>query len=327
MTKAPCTRETSRSPKGLLHPPGRIETVTKPEPFLRWAGGKRQLLPILHAALPRDLDPAKVRFFEPFVGGGAVMFSLSEILTMPPTGRGRVVINDINAELVSTYMALRDNNAEVIAKLKRLRNNLSEADYYKMRASTPTSNVDRAVRLIYLNRTGFNGLYRVNASGDFNVPWGKLKNPTVCNEHLLSAVGDWLKHVEIRHGSFSSAVEDAKAGDVVYFDPPYIPLSLTSAFSKYSKDDFRELDQYALAGVIRGLIERGVRVVLSNSFTPTTLKIFGPVINLRVLDVTRTIAAKRESRGTVQEVIGISYRESDCADPALVQGLSRVRRY
>lgn len=300
-----------------------MDDVTRPEPFLRWAGGKRQLLPILHAAMPKDLDLSEVRFFEPFVGGGAVMFSLSEILETPPEGRDRVVINDVNAELIATYTALRDNNNEVVAKLKRLRNKLSEADYYKMRATAPTSNVDRAARLIYLNRTGFNGLYRVNSSGGFNVPWGKLKNPNVCNEPLLLAVGNWLKHVEIRQGSFASAVEDAKSGDLVYFDPPYIPLSLTSAFSKYSKDDFRELDQYALAGVIQGLIERGVRVMLSNSFTPRTIKIFEPVINLRVLNVTRTIAAKKEARGTVQEVIGISYPESQCVNPTVVKNLSK----
>ena len=298
--------------------------MTNPGPFLRWAGGKRKLLPILHAAIPPNIDLDSNRFFEPFVGGGAVMFSLSDVLKAPPSGRGRIVINDINTDLVETYTALRDHNVDVVEGLAALSNKLSENDYYSMRAISPESIVEKAIRLIYLNRTGFNGLYRVNSSGGFNVPWGKLKNPTVCNEPLLKSVGDWLQHVEIRSGSFISAVSDAEAGDLVYFDPPYIPLNATSSFSKYAKDDFRLTDQYALAEVIEELSQRGVRVILSNSHTSESVKIFGSVLELRVVDVSRSIAAKSSSRGVVQEVIGLNFSVEDCSDPRSIGALPKA---
>ena len=298
--------------------------MTNPGPFLRWAGGKRKLLPILHAVIPPNINLGSNRFFEPFVGGGAVMFSLSEVLMSPPSGRGRIVINDINSDLVETYTALRDHNIDVIEGLAALSNKLSENDYYSMRAISPESIVEKAIRLIYLNRTGFNGLYRVNSSGGFNVPWGKLKNPTVCNEPLLKSVGEWLQHVEIRSGSFITAVSDAEAGDLVYFDPPYIPLNATSSFSKYAKDDFRLTDQYALAEVIEELSQRGVRVILSNSYTSESVKIFGSVLELRVVDVSRSIAAKSSSRGVVQEVIGLNFSIEDCSDPRSIGSLPKA---
>jgi DNA adenine methylase len=297
--------------------------MISPEPFLRWAGGKRQLLPVIHAALPKDFDLSANRFFEPFVGGGAVMFSLHDFFGGQASRRNRIIINDVNEELVCTYRALRDSNHDVLRGLSKLKSKISEDDYYKMRSRRPKSDVDRAVRLIYLNRTGFNGLYRVNSSGFFNVPWGKLKNPTVCNDELLIAVGEWLKNVTIRNGSYTSALEDAKMGDVVYLDPPYIPLSQTSSFSRYAKDDFLEIAQYALAGVIRGLTERGVRVVFSNSYTPTTLDIFGEVLDLRVINATRSISAKSSSRGVVQEVIGVNFDLSECCDPTAMRSLNQ----
>lgn len=296
--------------------------MTSPEPFLRWAGGKRQLLPVIHAALPQNFDLSVNRFFEPFVGGGAVMFSLHDFFGGRVDARNRIVINDVNEELVCTYRALRDSKSDVLRKLSKLKSRISEDDYYTMRSKRPKNDVERAVRLIYLNRTGFNGLYRVNSSGAFNVPWGKLKNPTVCNEELLKVDSEWLKNVTIRHGSYSSALEDAKIGDVVYLDPPYIPLSLTSSFSRYAKDDFLEISQYALAGVIRGLTARGVRVVFSNSYTPTTLKVYGDLLDLRVINVTRSISAKSSSRGMVQEVIGINFDISECCDPKTMQSLT-----
>ncbi len=297
--------------------------MTKPEPFLRWAGGKRQLLPVIHAALPARMDLKSSRFYEPFVGGGAVMFSLADTTERGSLGRNRIVINDVNTELISTYRALRDSCESVISGLEKLQNKISEVDYYQMRDSSPKSDIDRAIRLIYLNRTGFNGLYRVNASGGFNVPWGKLRNPRVCNHPLLSSVGEWLRFVEIRSGSYSSAVEDAAEGDVVYFDPPYIPLTQTSSFSKYAKDDFRLLDQYALAGVIRGLTDRGVRVVLSNSYTPETLEIFGSIVKFRIIDVNRSISAKAASRGIVQEVIGTNFPLRESSSPELLRLLPK----
>lgn len=298
--------------------------MATPAPFLRWAGGKRKSLRLIHAALHKDFVLSEHRFYEPFVGGGAVMFSLSQFELRSFGRRQPIVINDVNEDLVATYRALRDEPEAVIRGLKKLESRTSENDYYRIRGKTPATSIDRAIRLIYLNRTGFNGLYRVNSSGEFNVPWGKLTNPMVCNEPLLRAVSQWMSRVEIRQGPFSSSVADAQSGDVVYFDPPYIPLSPTSSFSKYARDDFLELDQYALAGVIRGLTSRGVHVVLSNSFTDQTLAIFGDVLNLYVVGVSRSISAQASSRGKVLEVLGTNYELRDCSDPELVDQLRKV---
>ena len=301
--------------------------MNQPEPFLRWAGGKRQLLPVLHAALPKEFALGSERFFEPFIGGGALMFSLSEIFEFDYENKSRsapMVINDVNMDLVATYKVMRDCIDELVDGLDDLVDRNTSDDYYAIRAQEPTTDLERAIRLIFLNRTGFNGLYRVNSKGKFNVPWGKLKSPTICNEPLLRANSKWLQNVDIRSGSFASACEDAVEGDLVYFDPPYIPISRTSSFSKYSKDDFQILDQFALAGVVEGLVKRGVRVMLSNSFTEDTVDIFSNVLDLRILDVTRSISAKVSSRGPVQEVIGISYEAKDCDNSALIKRLPRV---
>lgn len=302
----------------------RNRAVTSPMPFLRWAGGKRQSLPLIHAALPRALSLKTNRFYEPFVGGGAVMFSLSEIFQARDVSNRAIVINDVNEDLIATYRALRDEPEKVVKGLRRLENRTAESDYYEIRSQVPKSSVERAVRLIYLNRTGFNGLYRVNSSGDFNVPWGKLKNPTICNEPLLRAVGSWLSHIDIRLGPFSTAVTDAKAGDVVYFDPPYIPLSPTSSFSRYAKNDFLEIDQYALAGVIRGLTARGVKVILSNSYTDETIRIFAEHLQMYVVDASRSISAKASSRGRVLEVIGLNFDAEESTNPEKIRTLTRA---
>jgi len=290
------------------------------EPFLRWAGGKRQLLPVIHAALPADFDLSKHRFFEPFVGGGAVMLSLSthqasKSIAKSKTKRRRLVINDINEELITTYHALRDDVDAVVSALKRRSNKTSESDYYKARDRwNPASTAETAARMIYLNRLAFNGLYRVRADGAFNVPYGQIKNPTVCNEPLLREVAQWLGYVEIRSGSFIAALNDAREGDVVYLDPPYVPLSPTSSFSKYAKDDFREMEHGALSGVIRRLVARGVRVLLSNSNTDLTREIFGENLDLYVVSASRSISAAAGSRTRVEEVLGLSYPLADAAD-------------
>ena len=255
------------------------------------------------------------------------MFSLSEIFEFDYENKSRsapMVVNDVNLDLVATYIVMRDCIEDLISGLNELVARNTAEDYYEIRAQDPTTDIERAIRLIYLNRTGFNGLYRVNGKGKFNVPWGKLKSPTICNESLLRANSKWLQNVDIRSGSYSSACEDAEAGDFVYFDPPYIPLSQTSSFSKYSKDDFQILDQFALAGVVEGLVERGVNVMLSNSFTPETVNIFGKILDLRILDVTRSISAKVSSRGRVQEVIGLSYKANKCENANLIKDLQRV---
>lgn len=239
-------------------------------------------------------------------------------------GKKPLVINDINEELVDTYTAMRDDVDALIAELTARSAATAESDYYAARDNwTPSSLVERAARMIYLNRLAFNGLYRVNSSGRFNVPFGKVANPVVCNEELLRANSSWLHRVHIRRGSFMSAVNDAQEGDLVYLDPPYIPLSPTASFSKYAQDDFREMDQWALKGVIDGLIARGVHVVLSNSNTELTRQVFSN-LDLYVVSAARSISAAGASRSRVEEVLGLSFPASSASNPA---ELARLHLY
>jgi DNA adenine methylase len=298
-----------------------LRVPTSPEPFLRWAGGKRQLLPLLLPALPADFELGKHRFFEPFMGGAALTWALSGSASgkaLKPARRKKglpIVLNDVNDELVNTYQVVRDDVDALIVALTDIGVDTSSARYYAVRDSVETDRVARAARTIYLNRLSFNGLYRVRGSdGKFNVPYGKVAKPTVCDAELLRACSLWLANVELRSGSYVAAVNDAKEGDVVYFDPPYVPLSTTSSFSKYAKDDFREMDQWGLAGVIRGLAARGVRVMLSNSNAPLTRQIFGDDLHLFAVAATRSIGASAASRRSVEEVIGVSYQAADTAD-------------
>jgi DNA adenine methylase len=293
-------------PASLLDASGSARTVPRvpqPAPFLRWAGGKRRLLPALHAALPVTIG----RFYEPFLGGGALFFSLEH----PGTD---CVINDFTADLVACYEALRDTPDALIARLHEHARDTSKDAYLALRASEPDSPLERAARFIALNRTSFNGLYRVNGAGKFNVPWGQLKNPTVCNEELLRADAARLAGATIRTGSYADAVSDARAGDFVYFDPPYIPLSATSNFAAYAKEGFGPDAQVELATCVQDLAARGVNVMLSNSDTPLTREIFAGM-NLHTVEVHRSISAKASARGTVTEVLGVTYDVSQMRTP------------
>lgn len=282
-------------------------SAVKTAPFLRWAGGKRRLLPLIVPSLPPAFDPTKNRFYEPFVGGGAVMFELGNPTAAVHVPGNRLVINDVNPDLIATYEVVRDDVEGLIGRLSGMAKKTSKDDFEVVKRRKPKSDLDRAARFIYLNKTCFNGLWRVNSNGEFNVPYGKVAQPVVCDAELLRSCSARLQGAQIRLGSYVSAVNDARVGDVVYLDPPYLPLSPSSSFSKYAKDDFGKLDHYALAGVIRGLSERGVYVMMSNSDAPLTRQIFGGLLELRGLDVTRSISAGSASRTKVGEVIGINY--------------------
>lgn len=277
--------------------------MADPAPFLRWAGGKRRLLPAILAGAPATFGA----YFEPFIGGGAVLFALR-------LAGDRVTINDVNPDLLAVYRALRDDPETLIDGLAAHATAVSADDFYAMRASTPANDMERAVRMVYLNRTCFNGLYRVNANGEFNVPYGKLRHPVVCNAELLRACAAALDGVRIREGSFADAVADADAGDFVYFDPPYIPLSPTASFSRYARDDFTQPDQERLAAIVTELTGRGVHVMLSNSDTPLTRDIFAG-LDLHSVSVARSISASAGSRTRVREVIGVNYPTSAMRDP------------
>jgi len=271
-------------------------------PFLRWAGGKRKLLPTLLSLVPEDHSP-KARVYEPFLGGGA--FSIAMASQGIP-GRS-LYLNDSNPDLVLAYQAIRDEPRKLMTRLDKISQHLNQDEYLAVRAARPKDSIERAARFIYLNRTCFNGLWRVNSSGEFNVPFGKLDNPLIYDADNFLALHQVLQKATVTSVGFANAVESARPGDLVYLDPPYLPLTTTASFSAYARDGFGLLDHYALAGVIAGLSDRGVKVILSNSDTPATRKIFGEVLDLHTISVARSISAKASSRGNVGELIGVNY--------------------
>jgi len=231
------------------------ETV-KPKPFVKWAGGKRQLIDILLANLPSEYNT----YIEPFVGGGALLF---EVLPQ------NAIINDINFELINTYRVIKHYVDELIKDLKKHKN--EKEYYYKLRALNPDdlSLVERASRFIFLNKTCFNGLYRENKKGQFNVPFGRYKNPKILDEENLRAVSEYLNtaNIKIYNTDYKNICKLAKEGDFIYFDPPYYPLTKTASFTKYSKYDFTERDQIELYKIFKELDKRGCYLMLSNSNT------------------------------------------------------------
>ena len=304
------------------------EPTTSTKPFLRWAGGKRQLLPTLFAAFPKDFSLRENRYFEPFVGGGAVLMALpnSQFWSDDNQTERKIFINDANQDLITTYELLRNQPKRLVTALGELAQDISPQRYYEIRASRPKTKTDIAARFIYLNRLCFNGLHRVNSKGEFNVPYGKLKNPKVCDESLLLAVSQVLKKAEISQGGFETAVATARKGDLVYFDPPYVPLTATASFSSYSAAGFNEGDQRRLAQVIDKLVARGVRVMLSNSSASLTRQVYQDGLSLFALRATRSISASGGSRQAVDEVLGLSYGLSDCANPAALGHLRSLKQ-
>lgn len=277
----------------------------QPEPLLKWAGGKRQLLDVILARLPERIDT----YYEPFVGGGAVFFALAR------QGRFRkAVLADRNAELIEMYQAVRDDVEGVVKALRGLRH--SEEEYYRIRAQKPRSSVRRAARMIYLNRTGFNGLYRVNRAGEFNVPFGRYVDPTICDEERLFAVSEALAGVRIEHADFTETVRGARAGDAVYFDPPYVPVSATARFAEYHFEPFTDAHHERLRDVFGELVARGVAAVLSNSDTPRTRELFSRYSH-EFVSARRNINSNAGRRGPVTELLAFANPELPRQAPSL----------
>jgi DNA adenine methylase len=273
--------------------PGADAAPLPAKPFLKWAGGKRQLLPAIRAAAPAISG----RYFEPFVGGGAVFFDLA-----PP----RAVISDANVELVNCYTVVRDR---VDALVAALRNHVYERDhFYRVRALRPESldPVERAARTIYLNKTGFNGLYRVNSKGIFNVPFGRFKNPNFCDEPTLRACARRLAGVTILSRPFEEVVDDPAPGEFVYLDPPYVPVSRTAYFTAYSNLKFDLADQERLAVVFERLAARGVKVMLSNSDVEWVRNRYAR-FNVQNVLAPRSVNSDVSARGLVRELLVTSY--------------------
>lgn len=266
-------------------------------PFLKWAGGKGQLLPELLARVPGEF----ATYHEPMVGGGALFFALAA------EGRlRRARLSDVNPELVNVWRSLRDEPSAVIERLEALAGTLTEEDFYRIRAqrTAELTTVERAARFIYLNKTCFNGLYRENSKGIFNVPFGRYKNPRVLDRENLERVSATLGGVAIDEQPFAAILDHAQPGDFVYFDPPYHPLSTSSSFTAYSKGGFGEEGQRALAMVFATLARRGVKVLLSNSFTLLTRKLYDQKgLRLEVVAANRAINSKADGRGEVKEIL------------------------
>nr|WP_290228227.1 DNA adenine methylase [Trichocoleus desertorum] len=266
-----------------------------PRPFLKWAGGKNQLIPQYQAYFP---FPRKFKtYYEPFLGGGAVFFHL-----LP----GRGVLTDINPELVNVYCCVRDQVEPLTQLLQKHQQNHSYDYYYQVRAEKPNTELERAARLIYLNKTCFNGLYRENSKGDFNVPMGRYKNPGICNADLLRSVSIALRSIIIEIKPFEAVLQHATHEDFVYFDPPYYPLSPTSNFTAYSRYAFEQEHQVRLRDVFVELANRGVKVMLSNSDCEFIRELYQG-FNIYAIAAARSINSKASKRGKITEVLVTSY--------------------
>ncbi|HVV48181.1 MAG TPA: DNA adenine methylase [Polyangia bacterium] len=265
-----------------------------PAPFLKWVGGKRQLLPRILDLAPDRIDT----YYEPFVGGGAVFFALAGQRRF-----ARAVLGDANPELVSCYQAVRDDIGGVIAALRKHRN--TKEDYYRVRAEDPErlSRAARAARVIYLNRCGYNGLYRVNSDGRFNVPFGRYARPNICDVPRLEAASRALANVEIVCGDFRDVLADRPGeDDFVYLDPPYVPISRTASFTAYAQRAFGPDDQRRLADALRALSRARVPALLSNSYCSDTRRLYAD-LRFRKVPARRAINSVGRNRGPVSEIL------------------------
>jgi len=275
-----------------LTEPSKLEKAPV-SPILKWAGGKTRLMSELISRLPESWEG----YYEPFVGGGALFFRMG-----PTPAR----ISDLNMELVNVYTVTRDRVNALIAALQGLE--YDRDTYYGMRGLDPESldPVARAARMIYLNRTCFNGLYRVNRRGQFNVPMGRYRDPVICQTERLLKASARLQQADIVHAGYADAVSDASEGDFIYFDPPYQPLTSTANFTSYTAGAFDEDDQATLAKTFTELGERGVKCMLSNSDTPLIRELYSEHHIDQVM-APRAISRTASGRTAVAEVIVRNY--------------------
>ena len=297
-----------------------------PQPFLRWAGGKRRLASTLIETFPSGFDPLKHKFFEPFVGGGALSFALGNPHADVFVSGRMLVINDANPELINTYKVVRDSVDNLITELRKLSKKVNSKNYYEIRSNIPVGKIQRAARFIYLNKTCYNGLWRVNSKGEFNVPFDKSSSSNLFNEEVLRACSARLKGATITNVSFEESVAGAKKGDLVYFDPPYLPLTPTASFAAYAKEGFTQDDHELLASTIDKLTRKGVYVLMSNSDTPLTRKIFREHLTLRRLLMRRTMSATGHTRHSVYEILGMNYKHLHGSAMGALELVSRPKK-
>ncbi|WP_338627552.1 DNA adenine methylase [Clostridium baratii] len=275
------------------------------QPFLKWAGGKRQLMNEIKENLPKDIK--ELKYYEPFIGGGAVFLEIEP---------KRAIINDFNDELINVYKVIRDNVDELIELLKKHKENNSQEYFYEIRELDrkfeiydKMSDVEKAARIIYLNKTCYNGLFRVNSKGEFNTPYGKYKNPNIVNEVVLRAVSNYLnssKKIKIMSGDYKECLKRIPGDSFVYFDPPYWKVSDSSSFTGYTMNGFTKENQIELRDTCRMLHKKGIKFMLSNSDTPFIRDLYKEFKIISV-DATRSINSNSKKRGNVGEVLVKNY--------------------
>lgn len=294
----------SMADKDNLIPSAKKIIDERPKPFVKWVGGKRQLLKQFrdkNLYPPKGFNANTATYYEPFVGGGAVFFDL-----LPK----KAVLSDMNSELVTSYNVIKNDVEGLIKELKKYK--YSKEFFLKMREKKPEKMTDLkiAARFIYLNRTCFNGLYRVNSKGKFNTPFGKYSNPLICDAENLRKISKALKKTKILHQSYKKVLEVAKKGDFIYFDPPYHPLNETSSFTSYTSGGFTAKDQKELRDIYFKLHKRGCFVMLSNSDAPLINEFYSGLdkkIKVNKVDAGRAINANSRKRGKIKEVLVINY--------------------
>lgn len=279
-------------------------------PVLKWVGGKRQLLEQIRPFIPSKFST----YYEPFVGGGAVLFDLAP---------KKAIINDFNSELINVYLMIKEKPEELIDLLENHKRLNSEEYYYSVRELDRNkeeyeklSNLEKASRIIYLNKTCFNGLFRVNSSGEFNSPWGKYKNPNITCDTTIRALHKYFseKDVTILTGDYESSLNTVTKKDFVYFDPPYMPISNSSSFTGYTSNGFGKEEQERLKRVCDKLNEKGVRFLQSNSDCDFIKELYSDY-KVYEVDAKRLINADAKKRGEIKEVLICNYefdKKEDC---------------
>ncbi|MBI3190110.1 DNA adenine methylase [archaeon] len=277
--------------------------ATSPKPFVKWAGGKRQLITSLEGHLPKKFST----YFEPFLGGGALLFHL---LNQNPNLKCN--ISDLNSDLILAYITIR-NKVEQLVESLELHSGKYSADkieyYYSVRESAPKNQIEKVSRLLFLNKTCFNGLYRVNSKGQFNVPLGRYTNPSIVNKENLISVSKILqsKNIAIKCQDFEAILDEAKKDDFVYFDPPYQPVSKTANFTSYTKCEFTYDDLKRLANVCQKLDKKDCKVLLSNSNTKEVRKLFSSKWKVVEVSANRAINSNSKKRTGHTELLIKNY--------------------
>ncbi len=271
------------------------------QPFIKWVGGKRGLLEQILPLFPKKFN----NYYEPFIGGGAVFF---ELFSKGLLENKKIVLSDINNELINAYNIIKTNPYELITNLENYKKQHSKEFYYKIRELDrkknykKLSNLEKATRFIYLNKTCFNGLYRVNKKGYFNTPIGSYKNPNIADSDTILSASEALQNATIKQQLFKDILKEVQEDDLVYFDPPYYPLNDTSNFTSYDSNCFLKDEQFELFEVFDKLADKGVKVVQSNSDT-NFIKDLYKKYDITIVNANRFINSKSNGRGKITEVL------------------------